>query len=176
MEGDENIKEKYKISFGLQYDAWEMVIQIPDWIEYASEEEAHKMSEDTTVFALLTANAIFLFCEGSVQRILPGEREIYQFSVLEEDVYNRLGHPLAPDDIDELVEKGNLESVIFSDRYMVTEDDYVEFNGDASEAFKELKKRLKPLHHMPETKGFPESTGIQGYLFESIWYKVERVY
>lgn len=60
-EGDENIKEKYKISFGLQYDAWEMAIQMPDWVEYASEAEAHKISGDTTVFALLTANAIFYF-------------------------------------------------------------------------------------------------------------------
>lgn len=175
-EGDENIKEKYKISFGLQYDAWEMAIQMPDWVEYASEAEAHKISGDTTVFALLTANAIFLFYERNIHRILPNEQEIYQFSVLDEDVYDRLGPPLSPDDIDELVEQGNLDSVIFSERYMVTEDDYVEFKGDASEAFKILRQKQKPLHHMPETKEFPKSTGIAGYLFESIWYKVDRVY
>lgn len=171
----ENIREKYKISFGLQYDAWEMTIKMPDWVEYASETEAHKNNEETTVFALLTADAIFLFYEGSIQKVFPDDREVYEFSFLNEDAYNRLGPPLSPDDIDALIEKGELESVIFSDRYMVTESDYTEFRGDSCDAYRELRKKSEPLHHMPDTGEFPESAGTAGYLFESIWYKAERI-
>lgn len=169
------MKGKYKVSYGLQYDAWEMTIKIPDWIEYESETEAHKRNEETTVFALLTADAIFLFYEGSIQRIYPKEREIYEFSVLDEDAYNRLGPPLSPDDINVLIEKGELEFVVFSDQYMVTEDDYMDFIGDSCDAYKELIKKSEPLHHMPETRAFPESIGVPGYLFESIWYKIEQI-
>lgn len=166
---------KYKISFGLQYGAWQMDIQLPDWIEYQSEREAHKSSEETTVFALLTADAIFLFHNGSVQKVFSEDRDVYQFSVLNEDAYNRLGPSLSPDDLDELIDKGDLESVIFSDRYMVTEDDYIEFKGDLTSAYKELKMRSEPLHLMPKTEDYPEYEGTKGYLFESIWYKVECI-
>ena len=57
---------KYEISFGLQYDAWEMEIRLPDWESYETEAEAEKSSEETMVSALLCADAIFF--------ILPGQR------------------------------------------------------------------------------------------------------
>ncbi len=52
---------KHEISFGLQYDAWEMEIRLPDWESYETEAEAEKSSEETMVSALLCADAIFLY-------------------------------------------------------------------------------------------------------------------
>ena len=43
------INEKYKTSYGLQYDAWELIIQLPDWEEYDSEEEAKRISENLSL-------------------------------------------------------------------------------------------------------------------------------
>ena len=43
------INEKYKTSYGLQYDAWELIIRLPDWEEYDSEEEAKRISENRMV-------------------------------------------------------------------------------------------------------------------------------
>lgn len=164
---------KYEISFGLQYDAWEMEMKLPDWESYESDAQAEKSSEETMVSALLCADAIFLFYRDSVQKILPAQRELYQFSFLKEKAYDRLGPPLSPDDLDQLIEKGQLESVIFSERYMLTENDYEEFNGTLVEVYNELKKNRPVRYQMPETLEYPEEAGTPGYLFESIWYRVK---
>jgi len=164
---------KYEISFGLQYDAWEMEIRLPDWESYETEAEAERSSEETMVSALLCADAIFLFYRDSVQKILPVQKELYRFSFLKEKVYDRLGPPLSPDDLDQLIEKGQLESVIFSDCYMLTENDYEKFNGTLVEAYKELKNNRPMGHRMPETSEYPKEAGTPGFLFESIWYGVK---
>lgn len=127
------------------------------------------------VFALLTADAIFLFYDGGIQKILPEEENIYRFSILNEEAYDRLGPPLSAEDIDQLIEKNELESTIFSDRYMISEDDYDEFKGTLTAAYKILEKRSKPIHHMPDTQDYPDSINSRGYLFESIWYRIERI-
>ena len=57
-----SIRGKYRISYGQQYDAWELAVQLPELELYESEEEAGRKSEEqTTVSALLTADAIFYF-------------------------------------------------------------------------------------------------------------------
>ena len=69
------INEKYKTSYGLQYDAWELIIRLPDWEEYDSEEEAKRISENRMVSALLTADAIFVFYGQEILKILPEQTE-----------------------------------------------------------------------------------------------------
>lgn len=161
------IREKYRISYGLQYDAWSLMVRLPDWEEYETEEEAMEKSENRMVSALLTADAIFLFYGDIVQKILPEQREIYGFSFLNESACERLGPPLSPEHFDRLIEKGRLEEVIFSGAYMLTDSDYMEFAGDLTEVFLELKKIREPGYQMPE--------GGSGYLFESVWYETESI-
>lgn len=91
-----SIRGKYRISYGLQYDAWELAVQLPELEMYESEEEARRISEEQTVSALLTADAIFLFY-GTGPEILPEQRGFYQFSFLKEKAYDRLGPPLSPE-------------------------------------------------------------------------------
>lgn len=148
-------------------------MQLPDWEEYETKEEADKKSENRMVSALLAADAIFLLYEGTVQKILPEQQEYYRFSYLCEKAYERLAPPLSPEDMDKLIEKGRLEEVVFSPRYMLTEDDYVEFHGDLSEVYKELAKDRKPRYRLPEHLACREGKTVLGYLFESIWYKTE---
>lgn len=167
------INEKYRISYGLQYDAWELVIQLPDWEEYRSEEEAKKNSENRMVSALLTADAIFLFYGSTLLEFLPDQTEFYRFSYIDEKVYERLGPPLTHEDIDMLIEKDMLEEVIFSSRYILTDEDYIEFQGDLREVFTALQKIREPAYQLPQR--FQEKREVSGYLFESIWYQTELV-
>ena len=71
-----SIRGKYRISYGLQYDAWELAVQLPELEMYESEEEARRISEEQTVSALLTADAIFLFYGKLVQKFLPEQQGI----------------------------------------------------------------------------------------------------
>ncbi len=164
------IGEKYQISYGLQCGPWEMKLRLPDWEEYGTEEEAGKINENRTVSAMLTADAVFLSLDGMELEIRPEQRELYGFSFLKEETYGRLGPPLSPEDLDRLIGKDMLEEILFSSRYMVTENDYTEFTGNLAEAFTELEKSEVPTRC--KMSGGRE---IYGYLFESVWYQAERV-
>lgn len=164
------IRERYQISYGLQYDVWELALCLPDWEEYMSEEEARNKSENRMVSALLTADAIFLFYDGMEFKIFSEQQELYRFSLIKEDTYDRLGPPLSPEDLDRLIAKDMLEEVIFSGRYMVTENDYTEFHGNLAEVFIELEKSGKPV---PWKKSSDRK--LQGFLFESVWYQAECI-
>lgn len=166
---------KYRVSYGLQYDEWELAVQLPELEEYGSEEEARKKSEDRMVSALLTADAIFLFYGRTVQKLLPYQKEFYHFSFLNEKAYDRLGPPLSPEDIDRLIEKDLLEEVIFSSQYMLTDADYVEFQGDLSDVYRELKKKKRPVYRLPAHLDGRDGKEAFGYLFESLWYQTELV-
>lgn len=164
------IKERYKISYGLQYDAWELELRLPDWEEYRTEREAREKIGNRTVSALLAADAIFLFYDGMEICIPPEPKEIYRFAFIKEETYGRLGPPLSPGDLDRLIEKDMLEEVIFSSRYILTENDYTEFPGSLTDAFLELRRSRKP--EIWEKSGGEKLTG---YLFESVWYQAERI-
>lgn len=99
-------------------------IRIPDWLEFSSKGQALKYGEQAEVSVFLKAEAIFLLFDGSKEKILPQQTDLYQFSYLKEKTYDRLGPPLSPEDIDHLVEVGELEQVLFSEKYILTEDDY----------------------------------------------------
>ena len=71
-------------------------IRIPDWLEFPSKEQALKYGEQAEVSVFLKAEAIFLLFDGSKEKILPQQTELYQFSYLKEKTYDRLGPPLSP--------------------------------------------------------------------------------
>ena len=124
-------------------------IRIPDWLEFPSKEQALKYGEQAEVSVFLKAEAIFLLFDGSKEKILPQQTELYQFSYLKEKTYDRLGPPLSPEDIDHLVEVGELEQVLFSEKYILTEDDYQEFSGNLMKPFRNWKRST--VHH-PEKR------------------------
>ena len=140
-------------------------IRIPDWLEFPSKEQALKYGEQAEVSVFLKAEAIFLLFDGSKEKVLPQQTELYQFSYLKEKTYDRLGPPLSPEDIDHLVEVGELEQVLFSEKYILTEDDYQECSGNLMEAFQELEKEYGP----------PPREKEQGYLFQALWYQAEEL-
>ena len=140
-------------------------IRIPDWLEFSSKEQALKYGEQAEVSVFLKAEAIFLLFDVGKEKILPQQTELYQFSYLKEKTYDRLGLPLSPEDIDHLVEAGELEQVLFSEKYILTEDDYQEFSGNLMEAFQELEKEYGP----------PPREKEQGYLFQALWYQAEEL-
>lgn len=165
------INETYKISYGLQYGAWELTVWLPDWEAYGTKEEAQRIIENRMVSALLTADAIFVFYGKELLKILPEQRELYRFSYIREDAYERLGTPLTQDDMDNLIERDMLEEVIFSSRYILTEEDYTGFEGNLSEVYGKLQEKEAPVHKLPQR--FQGESRKLGYLFESIWYQLE---
>ncbi len=82
--------------------------------------------------------------DGGKEKILPQQTELYQFSYLKEKTYDRLGPPLSPEDIDHLVEAGELEQVLFSEKYILTEDDYQEFPETLRKPFRTGKEYGPP--------------------------------
>ena len=140
-------------------------IRIPDWLEFSSKEQALKYGEQAEVSVFLKAEAIFLLFDGSKEKILPQQTEFYQFSYLKEKTYDRLGPPLSPEDIDHLVEVGELEQVLFSEKYILTEDDYQEFPETLWKPFRNWKRSTD--HHPREKE--------QGYLFQALWYQAEEL-
>jgi hypothetical protein len=148
---------------------------LPDWEEYPSWTAAKKNCEEVSVFAFLTADAIFLFYGDEVVKIFPEQQELYSFSVLNEETYERLGPPLSPEDMDQLIEKGELESVIFSEHYLLNENDYTKYPKLLGDAYRELEIHVRPKHQMPQLTEYPEANGIKGYLFESIWYQALQI-
>lgn len=167
------INETYKISYGLQYGAWELTVWLPDWEAYGTKEEAQRISENRMVSALLTADAIFVFYGQELLKILPGHRELYRFSYIREEAYERLGAPLSQDDMDGLIERDMLEEVIFSSRYILTEEDYTGFEGDLAEVYRKLQEKEAPIYQLPPR--FQGESRAFGYLFESICYQLELV-
>ena len=63
-------------------------IRIPDWLEFPSKEQALKYGEQAEVSVFLKAEAIFLLFDGSKEKILPQQTELYQFSYLKEKTYD----------------------------------------------------------------------------------------
>ena len=167
------INETYIISYGLQYGAWELTVWLPDWEAYGTKEEAQRISENRMVSALLTADAIFVFYGQELLKILPGQRELYRFSYIREEAYERLGAPLSQEDMDGLIERDMLEEVIFSSRYILTEEDYTGFEGDLAEVYRKLQEKEAPIYQLPSR--FQGESRAFGYLFESIWYQLEPV-
>ena len=115
-------------------------------------------------FPFLKSGSYFFAFDGSKEKILSQQTELYQFSYLKEKTYDKLGPPLSLEDIDHLVEVGELEQVLFSEKYILTEDDYQEFPGNLMEAFQEMEREYGPPPREKEC----------GYLFQALWYQVEE--
>ena len=71
------------------------------------------------------------------------------------------------------IERDILEEVIISSQYILTEEDYTEFNGDLNEVYLELHEKEAPVYQLPPR--FQDESREFGYLFESIWYQLDLV-
>lgn len=168
------MREEYRISFGFQYEAWEMKIYLPETVCFQTEEEANGDTAGRNPFAFLTTESIFIIEKGGVEEIAATEQEFYEFSVLKDEVYERLGRPLSPEDIDRLIEEKKLEEIIFGSQYMVNENDFQTRREDLSVIFKEIRKHNEPVK-LASLESYPKIAGQRGFLFESLWYALEHL-
>ena len=88
----------YLLDCSMKPGCWKSVFRT-GW-SFPSKEQALKYGEQAEVSVFLKAEAIFLLFDGSKEKILPQQTELYQFSYLKEKTYDRLGPPLSPEDID----------------------------------------------------------------------------
>ena len=75
--------------------------------------------------------------------------------------------------MDSLIERDMLEEVIFGSRYILTDEDYTEFEGNLAEVYRELHEKEEPVYQLPPR--FQGESREFGYLFESIWYQLDLV-
>lgn len=173
LKGERSIKEAYRLIFGLQYEAWEIHIEVPEKEMFASQKKAEESAEKADTLAFLTENGIYLLYGKNVYEIVGNENILCEFYQMKPEVFERLGPPLAPEDIDQLIREDRLEETIFSDHYMITENDFEKKDCSIQKLYLEILRKYTPgaFPYLPE---YPEKKGIPCYIFESIWYQVER--
>lgn len=159
--------------FGLQYEEWEIHIEVPEKEIFASKKKAEETAEKADTLVFLAENGIYLLYGKNVYEIIGNENILCEFYQMKPEVFERLGPPLAPEDIDQLIQEDKLEETIFSDRYMITENDFEKKDFSIQQLYLDIFKEYPPaaFPYLPE---YPEKKGMPCYIFESIWYQVER--
>lgn len=103
------------------------------------------------------------------------DRELYHFRKLKDEVYEKCEALLTPEEVSELIEKGTLEEVLFSDKYMSDGTEYMELDVSAEEAYKMLKEKYDPHYQLPFGFCCPALKGVKGFHFESLYYQVKKI-
>ena len=167
------MKEAYKLTFGLQYEEWEIHMEVPDREMFVSQKQAEETVEKADAVCFLTEKGIYFLYGKTVYEILGTENIQCEFYQMKPELFERLGPPLSPEDIAQLIREDRLEETIFSSRYMITENDFEKKDLSIRRLYHEILQEYSPmgLPYLPE---YPEKQGEPWYIFESIWYQVER--
>lgn len=118
------MKEAYKLTFGLQYEEWEIHMEVPDREMFVSQKQAEETVEKADAVCFLTEKGIYFLYGKTVYEILGTENIQCEFYQMKPELFERLGPPLSPEDIAQLIREDRLEETIFSSRYMITENDF----------------------------------------------------
>lgn len=172
-EEEKCMKEVYRIIFGLQYESWEIRMEVPDKEIFVSQKEAEETVEQADAVGFLTETGIYLLYGNNVYEIVEKENILCEFYQMKPELFERLGPPLGPEDINQLIKEDKLEETIFSSRYMITENDFEKRRLSTQELFYEILQKYSPTG-FPSLPEYPEKKGKPCYVFESIWYQVER--
>lgn len=167
------MKEAYKLMFGLQYEEWEIRIEVPDKEMFVSQKQAEETVEKAKAIGFLTEKGIYLLYGKNVYEILETESIQCEFYQMKPELFERLGPPLGPEDIVQLIREDRLEETLFSSRYMITENDFEKKDISIQQLYHEILQTYSTtaFPYLPE---YPKKKGEPCYIFESIWYQVER--
>ena len=106
---------RFGFSIGFQLYEWEVEIEIPREYRFRSEREARTACREMNVEAIVFPNQIAVLFERDYMML--EDRELYNFRKLKDEVYEKCGTLLTPEEVSELIEKGTLEEVVlFSDK------------------------------------------------------------
>lgn len=165
--------KKFEFYFGCQFEEWCLEICLPDRYAFQNIKSAQETCRELLISIVLFPDEIVVLLEQEV--ILLKEDDYIKFTKLRQEVYERMGPPLSGDDIDELIEKDELEEVLFSEKYYTTEDDYEDMELSISEAYQEMIKEYSPKKQLPFGLGHASLKGKYGFEFGSLYYGVEEV-
>lgn len=167
------MKEAYRVKFGLQYEEWEIHIEVPDKEMFSSQKQAEEMVEKADVMVFLTEKGIYFLYGKNVYEIFEIESIQCEFYQMKPELFERLGPPLSPEDIAQLIREDRLEEILFSSRYMITENDFEKKDISIRQLYHKILQEYSPVGfpYLPE---YPEKKEEPCYIFESIWYQVER--
>lgn len=164
---------RFGFSFGFQLNEWEVEIEVPIEYRFRSEREARAACREMNVEAIVFPNQIAVLFERDYMML--EDRELYHFRKLKDEVYEKCGALLTPEEVSELIEKGTLEEVLFSDKYMPDGTEYMELDVSAEEAYKMLKEKYDPHYQLPFGFCSPAIKGVKGFHFESLYYQVKKI-
>lgn len=164
---------RFGFNFGFQLNEWEVEIEIPREYRFRSVREARVACREMNVEAIVFPNQIAVLFERDYMML--EDRELYHFRKLMDEVYEKCGALLTPEEVSELIEKETLEEVLFSDKYMPDGTEYMELDVSAEEAYKMLKEKYDPHYQLPFGFCCPALKGVKGFHFESLYYQVKKI-
>ena len=165
---------RFGFSIGFQLYEWEVEIEIPREYRFRSEREARTACREMNVEAIVFPNQIAVLFERDYMML--EDRELYNFRKLKDEVYEKCGALITPEEVSELIEKGTLEEVVlFSDKYMPDGTEYMELDVSAEEAYKMLKEKYDPRYELPFGFCCPALKDVKGFHFESLYYQVKKI-
>ncbi len=131
---------RFGFSFGFQLNEWEVEIEIPREYRFRSEREARTACREMNVEAIVFPNQIAVLFERDYMML--EDRELYHFRKLKDEVYEKCGALLAPEEVSELIEKGTLEEVLFSDKYTPDGTEYMELDVSAEGSIQNVERKV----------------------------------
>ncbi len=142
--------------FDLNYEDISLDITLPTPIEHKNEEDANQMASELKISLVLFPQYMIL-TDGNNNSLtyLDRDKDYFKISKLKVECIKRLGKPLSPNDITQLQEKDMLESVIFSNKYMINPIlDYEVVEWTIGELYQYLMRYWLPKVEYNSQKGF----------------------
>ena len=81
------MKEAYRIIFGLQYESWEIRMEVPDKEIFVSQKEAEETVEQADAVGFLTETGIYLLYGNNVYEIVEKENILCEFYQMKPELF-----------------------------------------------------------------------------------------
>lgn len=144
-----------------------VTITLPEARTHKNEKEALKSAASSGMFFLTPTRGVFCSAKSTV--VFDDPSEYLTVEKMKNEKILQTGKPLSPEDISTLNQKGVLESVVFSNNYCITPDDYEEIAFNAGELFENLRQ-----HSTPQSRYVGADLEREVFVFENIAYGVKE--
>lgn len=162
---------RFKLIYGFNYEGTLLYATLPEVKTFKRRTIAETVAGREYYRLILLPKSIHLISQVTGAEITytdnPEERRLLEFLIMKKECIKRLGPALGPDEIATLREKDMLEEIIFSDAYILDEDnDFLRVDWKIAGLYGFLLESFKP-----DT----EYEGQPGFTFDSSCYGAHEV-
>lgn len=162
---------QFSFKFGFQFNAWEIEIRMPLEYRFRTWEDAHRTCREMAVKLIVFPDRLVVLMERDY--LVLDDQESYKCRRLKDEVYDAIGTPISPDDVNELIDKDILDEVISSGQYMLTDTDYEELELSIGDIYQMLMKKYQPMETIPFGLGCQSLKAVNGFTFDSLYYQID---